>query len=191
MQRLAAKGKGILLLHDIQPRTVAALPKILHDLKARGYRIVHVVPATPENPATPTEPQQWRLHPPSENWSRPRAGQKFRVSFSRSTTLLPRAAADQFLLERRQAAGSPAGARRAAFRCRARRRGRGRWRLASNDAASALPVPAAARVRRRGRPGCRDAGRERSAPGASGAVAGRGRGEARAVAAVRRGMRRA
>jgi peptidoglycan/xylan/chitin deacetylase (PgdA/CDA1 family) len=66
MQRLAGKGKGILLLHDIQARTVASLPRILHDLKARGYRIVHVVPATPEQPATPTEPQQWQLHPPSE-----------------------------------------------------------------------------------------------------------------------------
>ena len=67
MQRLEAKGKGILLLHDIQARTVAALPRILHELKARGYRIVHVVPATPDRPATPTEPQQWLLHPPSEN----------------------------------------------------------------------------------------------------------------------------
>ena len=66
IQRLEAKGKGILLLHDIQPRTVAALPRILHELKARGYRIVHVVPATPDRPATPTEPQQWQLHPPSE-----------------------------------------------------------------------------------------------------------------------------
>ncbi len=67
MKRLEAKGKGILLLHDIQPRTVAALPRILHALKARGYRIVHVVPATPELPATPTEPQQWQLHPVSES----------------------------------------------------------------------------------------------------------------------------
>lgn len=67
MQRLQGKGKGILLLHDIQPRTVAALPRILHELKARGYRIVHVVPATSELAATPTEPQQWQLHPPSEN----------------------------------------------------------------------------------------------------------------------------
>ncbi|UPK07202.1 polysaccharide deacetylase family protein [Bradyrhizobium sp. 170] len=66
MQRLERKGKGILLLHDIQPRTVAALPRILHELKVRGYRIVHVVPATPDRPATPTEPQQWLLHPPSE-----------------------------------------------------------------------------------------------------------------------------
>jgi peptidoglycan-N-acetylglucosamine deacetylase len=67
IKRLEEKGKGILLLHDIQPRTVAALPRILQEIKARGYRIVHVVPATPELPATPTEPQQWQLHPPSEN----------------------------------------------------------------------------------------------------------------------------
>jgi peptidoglycan/xylan/chitin deacetylase (PgdA/CDA1 family) len=66
IRRLEAKGKGILLLHDIQARTVAALPLILRTLKARGYRIVHVVPATPERPATPTEPQQWQLHPTSE-----------------------------------------------------------------------------------------------------------------------------
>jgi peptidoglycan-N-acetylglucosamine deacetylase len=67
ISRLEARGKGILLLHDIQSRTVAALPRILNELKARGFRIVHVVPATPELPATPTEPQQWQLHPPSEN----------------------------------------------------------------------------------------------------------------------------
>jgi len=66
MQRLEAKGKGILLLHDIQPRTVAALPRILDELKARGYRIVHVVPATADRPATPTEPQQWQLNPVTE-----------------------------------------------------------------------------------------------------------------------------
>ncbi|HET7888373.1 MAG TPA: polysaccharide deacetylase family protein [Bradyrhizobium sp.] len=63
VSRLEAKGKGILLLHDIQARTVAALPRILETLKARGYHIVHVVPATPDRPATPTEPPQWLLHP--------------------------------------------------------------------------------------------------------------------------------
>jgi len=66
MQRLEAKGKGILLLHDIQARTVAALPRILRDLKAKGYRIVHVVPATADQPATPTTPVEWLLHPPTE-----------------------------------------------------------------------------------------------------------------------------
>ncbi|WP_308200418.1 polysaccharide deacetylase family protein [Bradyrhizobium sp. 190] len=66
MQRLERKGKGILLLHDIQPRTVTALPRILREMKARGYRIVHVVPATPDRPVTPTEPKQWQLHPAPE-----------------------------------------------------------------------------------------------------------------------------
>src|SRR6266403_3444630 len=67
MKRLEETGRGILLLHDIQARTVAALPRILHALKARGYRIVHVVPATAERPKTPTDPQQWQLHPVSES----------------------------------------------------------------------------------------------------------------------------
>src|SRR5436305_5071784 len=66
MRRLEAKGKGILLLHDIQGRTAVALPRILETLKARGYRIVHVVPASPEWPKTPTEPREWQLHPVSE-----------------------------------------------------------------------------------------------------------------------------
>ena len=66
ISRLKAKGKGILLLHDIQPRTVAALPGILADLKAGGFRIVHVVAARPGLPKTPTELQQWQMHPTSE-----------------------------------------------------------------------------------------------------------------------------
>jgi peptidoglycan/xylan/chitin deacetylase (PgdA/CDA1 family) len=66
IKRLEAKHKGILLLHDIQARTVAALPKILHEMKVRGYHIVQVVPATPDRPATPTEPQDWRMRPVPE-----------------------------------------------------------------------------------------------------------------------------
>jgi peptidoglycan/xylan/chitin deacetylase (PgdA/CDA1 family) len=63
LSRLEAKGKGVLLLHDIHARTVAALPTILRDLKARGFRIVHVVWATPDRPKTPTEPNEWRIKP--------------------------------------------------------------------------------------------------------------------------------
>jgi len=62
LSRMEAKGKGVLLLHDIQARTQAALPVILQQLKARGYRIVHVMPATPDRPRTPTEPAQWVPH---------------------------------------------------------------------------------------------------------------------------------
>ena len=49
LSRLEAKGRGILLLHDIQPATVLMLPKLLKELKNRGYRIVQVVPAEAES----------------------------------------------------------------------------------------------------------------------------------------------
>ena len=42
--RLAARGGGILLMHDIKPRTAQVLPRLLVMLKARGLRVVHVVP---------------------------------------------------------------------------------------------------------------------------------------------------
>jgi hypothetical protein len=44
MSRLEAKGKGILLLHDIHARTALALPVLLRQLKAHGFKIVQVVP---------------------------------------------------------------------------------------------------------------------------------------------------
>ena len=46
MKRLEARGKGILLLHDIHPGTVAALPGLLKELKQRGFHVVHVVPTS-------------------------------------------------------------------------------------------------------------------------------------------------
>ena len=45
--RLEEAGKGILLLHDIQPVTARVLPLLLLELKKRNFRIVHVVP-TPD-----------------------------------------------------------------------------------------------------------------------------------------------
>jgi peptidoglycan/xylan/chitin deacetylase (PgdA/CDA1 family) len=59
LERLEARGRGILLLHDIQPATALGLPTLLHELKARGYRIVHVVEAGPDRPKTATLPEQW------------------------------------------------------------------------------------------------------------------------------------
>jgi peptidoglycan/xylan/chitin deacetylase (PgdA/CDA1 family) len=61
MSRLEAKGRGILLLHDIHERTVEALPIILRELKAHGYHIVHVVAATSQVAKTETAPEQWIL----------------------------------------------------------------------------------------------------------------------------------
>ena len=62
LSRLEAKGKGVLLLHDIHARTVAALPTILRQLKAHGFRIVHVAPSSAEQSKTPTVAADWRLH---------------------------------------------------------------------------------------------------------------------------------
>jgi peptidoglycan/xylan/chitin deacetylase (PgdA/CDA1 family) len=45
LQRLSAAGGGIVLLHDTQAQTAAMLPDFLRELKRRGYRLVHVVPA--------------------------------------------------------------------------------------------------------------------------------------------------
>jgi peptidoglycan/xylan/chitin deacetylase (PgdA/CDA1 family) len=50
MSRLEAKGKGILLLHDIHPWTAAALPGLFKELKDHGFHIVQVVPAVPAAP---------------------------------------------------------------------------------------------------------------------------------------------
>jgi peptidoglycan/xylan/chitin deacetylase (PgdA/CDA1 family) len=47
MKRLEARGKGILLLHDIHPVTVAALPGVLKELKEKRFRVVQVVAAAP------------------------------------------------------------------------------------------------------------------------------------------------
>ena len=50
LQRIETAGGGILLFHDTKSQTASMLPALLRELKKRGYRIVHVVPAagTPE-----------------------------------------------------------------------------------------------------------------------------------------------
>lgn len=40
--KLEKRGKGIVLMHDIQPSTAKALPLLLKELKAKGYKIVHM-----------------------------------------------------------------------------------------------------------------------------------------------------
>jgi peptidoglycan/xylan/chitin deacetylase (PgdA/CDA1 family) len=68
LARLEEKHKGILLLHDIQPATALMLPQLLRELKARGYRIVQVVPSGPDRPSTVTEPENWVMHRPKPVW---------------------------------------------------------------------------------------------------------------------------
>src|SRR5579863_1072066 len=45
MSRLEKRGKGILLLHDIHPKTAAALPGLLDQLQQQGFQVVQVVPS--------------------------------------------------------------------------------------------------------------------------------------------------
>ena len=58
MARLDRLGKGILLLHDTHPWTAEMVPMLLRELKAKGYRIVHMVPG-PGRTATVPAPKGW------------------------------------------------------------------------------------------------------------------------------------
>ena len=51
MNRLEKNGhKGMLLLHDNHPWTAAMVPMLLKELKAKGYKVVHMVGGTGERP---------------------------------------------------------------------------------------------------------------------------------------------
>jgi len=58
VSRLAARGGGILLMHDVKQRTAMVLPKLLAMLKARGLRVVHVVPGGALHPGMIAAAQQ-------------------------------------------------------------------------------------------------------------------------------------
>lgn len=45
LERIEKAGRGIVLFHDTKSQTAQMLPAFLRELKRRGYRIVHVVPA--------------------------------------------------------------------------------------------------------------------------------------------------
>ena len=47
LQQLASRKKGIILFHDIQASTARGIKSLLDELKARGFRVVHLVPKTP------------------------------------------------------------------------------------------------------------------------------------------------
>lgn len=51
ISRLKAKGKGVLLLHDLKKATARALPTLLNQLKKNGFKIVHLVPRSNFKPA--------------------------------------------------------------------------------------------------------------------------------------------
>jgi peptidoglycan/xylan/chitin deacetylase (PgdA/CDA1 family) len=45
LERIEHTRRGIVLLHDTKAQTASMLPAFLRELKKRGYRIVHVIPA--------------------------------------------------------------------------------------------------------------------------------------------------
>jgi peptidoglycan-N-acetylglucosamine deacetylase len=47
LAKLKARGKGIILMHDFQRGTAEALPALLDQLKANGYKVVHMQPKSP------------------------------------------------------------------------------------------------------------------------------------------------
>ena len=47
MSKLEKKGKGIILMHDFQQATAKAVPDLLAELKAKGYKVVHMRAKTP------------------------------------------------------------------------------------------------------------------------------------------------
>lgn len=47
MSKLEKKGKGIILMHDFQQATAKAMPDLLNELKAKGYRVVHMKAKAP------------------------------------------------------------------------------------------------------------------------------------------------
>ncbi|MGD0025896.1 MAG: polysaccharide deacetylase family protein [Xanthobacteraceae bacterium] len=47
MSKLKKRGKGILLMHDFRHATAEAMPELLRQLKAGGYKVVHMVPRAP------------------------------------------------------------------------------------------------------------------------------------------------
>jgi peptidoglycan/xylan/chitin deacetylase (PgdA/CDA1 family) len=50
MHKLQKEGKGIILMHDFQHATAEAMPELLQQLKAGGYKVVHLVPHAPVTP---------------------------------------------------------------------------------------------------------------------------------------------
>jgi peptidoglycan/xylan/chitin deacetylase (PgdA/CDA1 family) len=63
MKGLEKSKGGILLFHDIHPWTAKAIPEVLKELKAKGYKVVFFKPKTELQPlAQYTEPAKTKAH---------------------------------------------------------------------------------------------------------------------------------
>ncbi len=59
IERIERRKRGIFFMHDIHERTAIALPTILRELKKRGYKIVHIVPAPGVEAQAQDKPASW------------------------------------------------------------------------------------------------------------------------------------
>lgn len=57
---LDKSGGGIMLFHDIHLQTVKVIPEVLAELKARGYKVVHLVPKARVETVAAAEPEPMR-----------------------------------------------------------------------------------------------------------------------------------
>lgn len=60
MTGLAKSGGGIILFHDIHANTARALPEVLRQLKAGGFKVVHLVAKAPVVPVAASVPMAKR-----------------------------------------------------------------------------------------------------------------------------------
>ena len=57
MSRLHRNGdRGMLLMHDNHPWTAEMVPMLLRELKAKGYKVVHMVAGPGNGPTVPRRP---------------------------------------------------------------------------------------------------------------------------------------
>jgi hypothetical protein len=110
LARLEAHNGGMVLLHDIRPATALALPKLLRELKVRGFRIVHVVPADGPVVKTVTAPSQWAVRAAS----RPSVKRAKRTRLARRGVERLRSAGLKKTSRRHSIVGREAARRRAA-----------------------------------------------------------------------------
>ena len=62
MSQLEKHGKGIILMHDFKPHTAEAMPELIRQLKASGYKVVQMVPKG-EVTTVPKYDENCALHP--------------------------------------------------------------------------------------------------------------------------------
>ncbi len=71
MSKLEKHGKGIILMHDFQHATAGAMPELIRQLKAGGYKVVHVTARTAVTTLPKYDEMITQQDKPSVNNSRP------------------------------------------------------------------------------------------------------------------------